>query len=129
MRYLRSRAWRLAAGLAAPVVLAGGLAGLAPAAASAAACVSITGAPPVAPSSMDNTFTGVTEISPCNTWAVGFDSVSNADQPLTENWDGSAWTVIPSPGPSGASSSLLEDVRAVSASAVWAVGSFVDSNG
>jgi hypothetical protein len=56
MQYLRSRAGRLVAGLAAPLVLAGGLTWLAPAAAaSAATCVSLTGprrsprAPPTTP--------------------------------------------------------------------------------
>ncbi len=83
MRYLRSRAWQLAAGLAAPLVLAGGLTGLAPAAASAATCVSVTGAPPAAPSTVDNTFTGVTMISPCDVWAAGFDVSGGADQTLT----------------------------------------------
>jgi hypothetical protein len=129
VRYLHFRAWRLAAGLAAPLLLAGGLAGSAPAAAATAPCVSITGASPVALSTVDNTFTGVTEISSCDVWAAGFDIVSGQDQPLTEHWDGNSWTVIPSPGPSGSSSAVLEDVRAVSASDVWAVGSFVDSSG
>jgi hypothetical protein len=129
VRHLHLRAWRLAAGLAAPLVLAGGLAGSAPAAAAPAACVSITGSPPVAPSGADNTFTGVTEISACDVWAAGFDIVSGEDQPLTEHWDGNSWTVLPSPGPSGSSSAVLEDVRAVSTSDVWAVGSFVDSRG
>ena len=128
MRYLRSRAGRLAAGLAAPLVLAGGLAGLGPAAASAATCVSLTGASPVATSTVDNTFTGVTEISPCDVWAAGFDAASGGDQTLTEHWDGSSWTVVPSPSP-GADGSVLEDVRAVSANDAWAVGSFADSAG
>jgi hypothetical protein len=129
VQYLRSRAGRLVAGLAAPLVLAGGLTGLAPAAAaSAATCVSLTGPPPVAPSTADNTFTGVTLISPCDVWAAGFDISGGADQTLTEHWNGSAWTEVasPSPGPDG---SVLEDVRAVSANDAWAVGSFADSSG
>ena len=93
MRYLRSRAARLAAGLVAPLALAGGLAGLAPAsAATAAPCVSLTGAPPFVPSTTDNTFTGVTVISPCDVWAAGFDINGGADQTLTEHWNGAAWT-------------------------------------
>jgi hypothetical protein len=129
MRYLRSRAGRLAAGLVAPLALAGGLGGLAPAsAATAAPCVSLTGAQPFVPSNTDNTFTGVTEISSCDVWAAGFDLNGGADQTLTEHWDGSAWTQIPTPSP-GPNGSVLEDVRAISSNDVWAVGSFADSSG
>jgi hypothetical protein len=110
-------------------VLAGGLAGLAPASAvTAAPCVSLPGAPPFAPSNTDNTFTGVTEISPCDVWAAGFDLAGGADRTLTEHWDGSAWTQFPAPSP-GPDGSVLEDVRAISSSDVWAVGSFADSSG
>ena len=128
MRYLRSRAGRLAAGIAAPLVLAGGLTGLAPAAAAAATCVSLTGAQPFVPSTTDNTLTGVTVISPCDVWAAGFFLSGGADRSLTEHWDGSSWTQVPSPSP-GPDGSVLEDVRAVSANDAWAVGSFADSNG
>jgi len=129
VRYLRSRAGWLVAGLAAPLALAGGLAGLAPAsAATAAPCVSLTGAPPFVPSNTDNTFTGVTEISPCDVWAAGFDLSGGADRSLTEHWDGFAWTQFPAPSP-GPDGTVLEDVRAISSNDVWAVGSFADSSG
>jgi hypothetical protein len=129
VRYLRSRAARLAAGLAAPLALAGGLAGPAPAsAATAAPCVTLTGAAPFAPSNTDNTFTGVTEISPCDVWAAGFDLAGGADGTLAEHWDGSSWTQFPTPSP-GPDGSVLEDVRAISSNDVWAVGSFADSSG
>ena len=136
MRYSRSRAVRFAVGLAAPLALAapllvGGITELAPAsaaAASAAPCVSLTGGTPFVPSTTDNTFTGVTEISPCDVWAVGFDLSRGADETMTEHWNGIGWdeVISPSPGPAG---SVLEDVRAISSSDVWAVGSFADSSG
>ena len=123
MRYLRSRAARLAAGLAAPLALAGGLAGLAPAsAATAAPCVSLTGGTPFVPSTTDNTFTGVTEISPCDVWAVGSFADSSGQHTLALHWDGSQWSVVPSPNPAN-TFSQFRAVRAVSTNDVWAVGS------
>jgi hypothetical protein len=134
VRYSRSRAARFAVGLAAPLALAapllvGGITELAPAsAATAAPCVSLTGGTPFVPSTTDNTFTGVTEISPCDVWAVGFDLSRGADETMTEHWNGIGWdeVISPSPGPNG---SVLEDVRAISSNDVWAVGSFADSSG
>ena len=120
MRYLRSRAWRLAAALAAPLALAAGLTGLTPAAASAATCVSLTGALPFVPSNTDNTFTGVTAISPCDVWAAGFDFSGGADRTLTEHWDGSNWTRVSSPDFTG--SDFLGPVAATSTGGFWTVG-------
>jgi hypothetical protein len=46
---------------------------------------------------------------------------SGGRQTLTEHWNGSSWTVLPSPDP-GTVDSVLTSVRAVSAANVWAVG-------
>lgn len=60
-------------------------------------------------------------------WAVGFyhDATTNFDQTLTEYFDGSQWTIVPSPlYPTGASNvdSHLEAVSAITATDVWAIG-------
>jgi hypothetical protein len=66
-------------------------------------------------------------VSEEDVWAVGDDSSSGDDQTLTAHWDGTLWTVIPSPTPGGGG--LLHSVSAVSANDVWAAGEHDASNG
>jgi hypothetical protein len=56
-------------------------------------------------------------------WAVGNYSASSAPhaRTLIERWDGSSWTVVPSPNPDPAVN-LLTDVDGAAADDVWAVG-------
>lgn len=75
----------------------------------------------------DSILWGVAATSASDIWAVGqFSSGPGASSTLIEHWDGSAWSVIPSPNPSDASSSYLFDVTATSAGDAWAVGYFLD---
>ena len=62
---------------------------------------------------------GVAAISASNVWAVGayFNDANSSIQTLALHWDGSSWTVIPTPSPG-----LLYSVSANSPSDVWAVG-------
>jgi hypothetical protein len=75
--------------------------------------------------------TGVSAISPSDAWAVGYlvrqaGPGQAADRTLVEHWDGSSWTRVPSPNPSGRRHpSDLQGVAATSASDAWAVGSYV----
>jgi hypothetical protein len=48
---------------------------------------------------------------------------------LIENWNGTAWTIAPSPAPSGALSSDLVSVSCPTATSCVAVGSYVNSSG
>jgi hypothetical protein len=59
----------------------------------------------------------VAAISPTNLWAVGSDGHT-----LIEHFDGTAWTIIPSPDPTGVSSDSLSTVAATSATDIWAAG-------
>jgi len=76
------------------------------------------------------TLFGVTAIAPNDAWAVGFFvEALNGDRPqktLTEHWDGTSWTVVPSPNVGGPDtqtvSNQLRGVIAVSANDVWAFG-------
>lgn len=70
-------------------------------------------------------------ISPWDVWAVGwFDgpipgSVQNVWQSLTLHWNGSAWSIVPSPNPAPnptMTQVTLAAVSAVSSVDVWAVG-------
>jgi len=69
-----------------------------------------------------NNLGGVSFVSAKDGWAVGdFGLPEGTVHTLTEHWDGSAWTVVPSPdGPSG--NGDLEAVSAVATDDVWAVG-------
>ena len=71
----------------------------------------------------------VSAVSTNDVWAVGFSNDQNGNNPktLTEHWDGSHWSIIPSPNV-GTDSFLLGDV-AISSSNVWAVGLGIRSSG
>src|SRR5215472_4381390 len=126
LRHSRWQGGRLARVLATALMLAGTITafGLARALAAPAGCQNWTGAQPPNPGGRSNTLDGVAIESACDAWAVGFQMGSGIDATLTEHWDGSAWTVVPSPAVG--SSSQLRSVRGTSASDVWAVGSYFD---
>src|SRR5262245_27260489 len=125
-RRLTGRGLRI---LLAPLVLAGVLSGLGPAAVSSAAasgapCRSQPGPQPASPGPGNNELNAVTIFSPCDVWAVGSEGGTSgqaAEPSLVEHWDGSAWTVVPSPNPGTGFNELLS-VRGVSAHDIWAVG-------
>ena len=58
-------------------------------------------------------------------WAVGAQEIDNQQQPVTlaEHWNGSAWSVVPTPAVAG----YLFSVTCSSASDCWAVGDDLDS--
>jgi subtilase family serine protease len=80
------------------------------------------------PGPYSNGLSSVAAVSATDIWAVGSydDSNGNLDT-LTEHWNGSNWTVVPSPSP-GPYSNGLSSVAAVSATDIWAVGNYMDSN-
>jgi hypothetical protein len=74
------------------------------------------------PSTQTNFLLGVTAVATNDDWAVGsFRNASGAFQTLTLHWDGTAWSIVPSPSPDGAFNDLF-GVAAFSTSDVWAVG-------
>src|ERR1044071_473876 len=82
-----------------------------------------------APQPVDSvaSFGGVSALSSNDVWAVGSSVVGNAaNKTLTEHWDGSAWTIVPSPSVEmiGAypADNRLADVVAIAPNDVWAVG-------
>src|SRR5437763_565146 len=108
---------RLLAALA--LILSTLLAGTAPASASG---------PPVSSGAIsagiNRYLTDVTAIATNNAWTVGysFSAGSTTDQTLTEHWNGSAWSVVPSPNV-GTDNNVLNGTAAVFTNQVWAVGS------
>jgi hypothetical protein len=74
-----------------------------------------------------NTLNGVFAISPSDAWAVGSDSSGTSDQTtLTMHWNGTSWTIVPSPSPGTLGLNALYGVSANAANDVWAVGSFTN---
>jgi hypothetical protein len=73
------------------------------------------------PGSDDTRLHAVTALSATSIWAVGSETTSTSTQSLIEHWNGTAWSVVPSPAGEPADSELL-GLAAVSATDVWAVG-------
>jgi hypothetical protein len=67
---------------------------------------------------------GVDAIAANDAWAVGHsgDASSIPLQTLTIHWDGTRWSIIPSPSPGTYNGNVLNAVSAVSPNDVWAVG-------
>ena len=84
---------------------------------------SIVASPNVA--SSYNFLDGVAAISTIDVWAVGYAQNSSTffTQTLIEHWDGSAWTIVPSPNP-GTNYNFLYNLAVVSANNIWAVGDY-----
>jgi hypothetical protein len=68
----------------------------------------------------DTTLTGVATIAPADAWIVGRTSFLSEPQTLAEHWNGSAWSVVPSPVIDGGSG--FDAVTAIATDDVWAVG-------
>jgi hypothetical protein len=72
----------------------------------------------------DESLLAVSTSSAGDAWAVGFTKTVGAAGrfPLAVHWNGSAWTIVPTPTLSGGAKSTLNGVVALSASNAWAVG-------
>lgn len=75
-----------------------------------------------------NMLKAVDGVASNDVWAVGLGHSSSAEvgRPLIQHWDGSRWSLSPSPNV-GRGSSILTGVTAVAADDVWAVGSHDDA--
>ncbi|WP_242907436.1 hypothetical protein [Actinomadura terrae] len=74
-----------------------------------------------------NFLSGVTALSSHDVWAVGAATggADGVNQSLIEHWDGSAWSIVPSPpNPNGSPSTTLGGVSAVAPGNVTAVGTW-----
>ncbi len=86
---------------------------------------------PAPPGSDGYALFGVTCATATDCWAVGAElgpAGTAIVGDLTENWDGAAWSVVPSPIPTGAVGGVLEGVSCASVSDCWAVGFTTDQN-
>lgn len=75
----------------------------------------------------DNHLLGVAAVAASDDWAVGWYDNGTAKRTLTMHWNGRSWKTIPSPNPGGATrDNILGAVTAITASNVWAVGTYFD---
>ena len=70
-----------------------------------------------------NELHAISAVSSSDIWAVGYYNISSyiSEKTLIEHWDGSAWSLVPSPN-AGPNASILYGVAAVASDDVWAVG-------
>ena len=77
----------------------------------------------------DNKLVGIAVAGPNDVWAVGWaKNASGVPTTLIEHWNGTAWSVVPSPNV-GTVDNILAGVAAVASTDVWAVGSTATGNG
>jgi hypothetical protein len=90
---------------------------------SVAACTG-TMVPTALLGNVSHSFSGVAMNSPTDIWAVGSTTASifGPGATLAEHWDGTRWTVVPTPNAGQQTSQQLSGVAAVSSTDVWAVG-------
>jgi hypothetical protein len=69
----------------------------------------------------NGTLGGVTSLATDDAWAVG-SYRDPAPRPLTLHWNGTAWTVVAAPMPTGAEAAWLTAVSGTAPNDVWAVG-------
>ncbi len=80
------------------------------------------------PGAGENVLYGVSALSASDVWAAGFfRDASNVSTPLIVHWDGSSWTVVPSPAVPNASNELYA-IDALTSSDIWAAGLYMDQN-
>jgi hypothetical protein len=82
------------------------------------------------PTSSADYLRAVSEVTPTDVWAVGNDDISGFSGTLVEHWNGTAWSVVPSPNPGpdlgeggGYPFNQLNGVAA-SSDALWTAGVF-----
>jgi hypothetical protein len=78
---------------------------------------------------IDATFNAVACSTSTNCVAVGNYRTSSATKTLVEKFDGTVWSIVPSPNRSGAPGSTLTGVACVSTTNCWAVGAGLGATG
>lgn len=72
----------------------------------------------------------VAALAPNNVWAVGSTSSNQGQLALIEHWNGTAWSVVPSPQPQGimrTSAAALSSLSAIAPNNIWAAGAYESS--
>jgi hypothetical protein len=77
---------------------------------------------------------GVAALAPDDVWVVGNTATGRRGDTLVEHWDGERWEIVPSPSPppdplTARPYAGLDDVSAIAADDLWAVGHAVNVGG
>jgi len=84
---------------------------------------------PNPPGAMFSVLNGISCASARRCLAAGsYTNSSSVPVTLTESWNGAAWSVVPSPNPSGATSGTLQGLSCTSATRCMAVGYYINSS-
>lgn len=79
---------------------------------------------PLPPTSQGTSLLAVSGSSPTDVWAVGTKMIpNNLSRTFATHWDGTAWTIVPTPNAGSPRTGVLSGVVAVAADDAWAVGS------
>src|SRR6266567_6410199 len=87
---------------------------------------SVVSSPNVAGSASD-TLLAAAAVSSNDVWAVGPFISGSSVQTLIEQWNGTSWSVVPSPNPSASQNILSAAAADPSSGQAWAVGNFFSS--
>lgn len=80
------------------------------------------------PATHYNVLQSVSTYDASHAWAVGwYRNTDGSDHDLIEHWDGTSWSLQAGANP-GVSINILYGVKALSATNVWAVGYYLDTN-
>jgi hypothetical protein len=72
-----------------------------------------------------NVLTSVVALAPDDVWAVGFaDTEIDVSKTLTLHWNGTSWSIVPSPSPGGLFGIRLSGVTAVNPNDLWTAGQY-----
>jgi hypothetical protein len=77
----------------------------------------------------NNVLTSVASSTSKNAWAVGnYTNSSGVNQTLTEQWNGTSWSIVASPDV-GTTNNFLNSVAITSSTDAWAAGDYTNSSG
>ncbi len=77
--------------------------------------------------SVEENLLSIAAVSTSDVWTAGYYFDNNyLAHTLIEQWNGSAWNIIPSPD-EGSNGATLSGIAAISATDIWAVGAYTDS--
>jgi hypothetical protein len=81
------------------------------------------------PGTASNDLLSVASIATDDVWATG-DQVGQSGEPMTTaiHYDGSGWSLFPTPNPGNPKNGILFDVDGVASNDVWAAGAYFDAS-
>jgi hypothetical protein len=90
---------------------------------------SLVMSPSTLPANHDNLWS-VSALSANNVWATGSstDAVTGNYSTFIQHWDGSAWSIVASPNPSGSIYNFVWGITPVSANDIWVMGRSYNGN-